>query len=230
MTTNTHEQSYDGWIGRDAYDSAGDKLGEITDIYYDDVSQRPEWIKVKTGRMGGARLVPIGGSQIYKGKGKDEGNEHLQVQFSADQIKGAPDIDADRHITAQEEQELYRHYGFDWQDSKATNYGYGKDYRNANRPDREHKYRAFDQKAGTWGTEARLHDEHAKVVGEATATSEVVEKRPVQEKVRLRKYQHTDMVPVTKEEVRVEKVDATTEDTTPRPTSTTTSTTSRNVR
>jgi hypothetical protein len=32
--TNT----YEAWIGRDAYDRNGDKIGEIEAIYYDDVT------------------------------------------------------------------------------------------------------------------------------------------------------------------------------------------------
>ena len=56
--------TYDGWIGRDAYDANGDKVGEITDIYYDDVTGRPEWVAVKTGLFGMKRtFVPIHGSQ-----------------------------------------------------------------------------------------------------------------------------------------------------------------------
>jgi hypothetical protein len=38
METTT---TYGGWIGRDAYDVNGDKIGEISDIYYDDASGRP---------------------------------------------------------------------------------------------------------------------------------------------------------------------------------------------
>ena len=49
--------TYDGWIGRDAYDADGDKVGEITDIYYDDVTGRPEWVAVKTGLFGMKRTL-----------------------------------------------------------------------------------------------------------------------------------------------------------------------------
>ena len=59
--------TYDGWIGRDAYDADGDKVGEITDIYYDDATGRPEWVAVKTGLFGMKRtFVPIHGSQLLR--------------------------------------------------------------------------------------------------------------------------------------------------------------------
>ena len=42
-------RTYDEWIGRNAVDSDGDKIGEIKDIYYDDVSGRPEWVRCRPG-------------------------------------------------------------------------------------------------------------------------------------------------------------------------------------
>ncbi len=60
-------RTYDGWIGRDAYDADGDKIGEITDIYYDDETGRPEWVAVKTGLFGTKHsFVPIHGSSVYR--------------------------------------------------------------------------------------------------------------------------------------------------------------------
>jgi hypothetical protein len=34
--------SYEGWVGTDAYDVNGDKIGAIDAIYYDDQTGRPE--------------------------------------------------------------------------------------------------------------------------------------------------------------------------------------------
>ena len=44
--------SYDVWIGRDAYDRNGNKIGEVEDIHYDDLTSRPEWVAVRTGLFG----------------------------------------------------------------------------------------------------------------------------------------------------------------------------------
>ena len=52
--------SYEGWIGRTAVDRRGDKIGTITDIYYDDATGQPEWITVKTGLLGTrSSFVPL---------------------------------------------------------------------------------------------------------------------------------------------------------------------------
>jgi hypothetical protein len=34
-------KTYEGWIGRDAYNRNGDKIGKIENIYYDDYTARP---------------------------------------------------------------------------------------------------------------------------------------------------------------------------------------------
>ena len=38
------------WRGRTMVDLAGDKVGQITDIYLDDATGQPEWATVTTGR------------------------------------------------------------------------------------------------------------------------------------------------------------------------------------
>jgi len=60
----------------------------------------------------------------------------------------------------------------------------------------------YDRERQDWGEERQDHEE---VIAEATAVSEDVQKVQRPETVRLRKYRRTEMVPVTKEEVRVEK-------------------------
>ena len=101
--------TYDGWIGRDAYDADGDKVGEITDIYYDDATGRPEWVAVKTGLFGMKRtFVPIHGSQLH-GEGDD-----LQLAFHKDMIKDAPRVDPEGHLSPAEERDLWAYYGYDY--------------------------------------------------------------------------------------------------------------------
>jgi hypothetical protein len=191
-------RTYDGWIGRDAYDLQGEKLGEIKALYYDDATNRPEWALVKTGTFGGSRLVPVHES-VADG-------DNLRLGFDRDFIKNAPDVgDVDEHLDPAQEEQLWSYYGFDYTDRTTT--GYGSRY-TGERADRDFAYNRYDAERQDWGDEARVHDE---VVAEATAVSEhaVVEAQP--ETVRLRKYRHVEMVPVTKEEVRVEKdVDPTT--------------------
>ena len=94
------------WIGRTVYDRQGDKVGDITDIYYDDRTGRPEWMTVSTGWFGTKeQFVPISGSTAQ--------GDDIRVDFDSELIKGAPGIDADdAHISEEEERRLYSHYGF----------------------------------------------------------------------------------------------------------------------
>lgn len=181
-------RNYDAWIGHDVYDADGDKVGEIDDIFYDDVTQRPEWLAVKTGLFGSKRtFVPIQGSSRY-------GDEDLQVGFTKDFIKEAPGIDPEGSLTSDEEQMLWTHYGYDY-DARTKNvqYGYGKSH-GTNRIDKDYDARWSEQRG----------ERRGEVVAEATATNETVTKQAQPETVRLRKYQWTEQVPVQREEVRVE--------------------------
>lgn len=101
MTTT---DTYEGWIGRTAVDRGGDKIGTITDIYYDDATNQPEWITVKTGLLGTrSSFVPLHGAE--------SDGEHLRLPFEKAQVKDAPSIDANGSLTPEEERTLYDYYG-----------------------------------------------------------------------------------------------------------------------
>src|SRR3954465_8235694 len=91
-------------IGQDVYDASGDKIGSASEVYLDDESGQPEWVTVKTGLFGTKEsFVPIRDADLT-----DDG---VRVSVSKDQVKDAPKIDTDGHLSPQEEQELYRYYG-----------------------------------------------------------------------------------------------------------------------
>ena len=49
-----------GWLGRVMVDRDGNRLGEITDIYLDGDTERPEWAVVRTGLFGmRSTFVPL---------------------------------------------------------------------------------------------------------------------------------------------------------------------------
>jgi hypothetical protein len=158
MQNLTH--TYDGWVGRTAYDNMGEKIGEITDIFYDDRTGRPEWVTVKTGLFKGNTFVPIHGSQlIHDPDDDDDDDDNLRLAFPKDMIKDAPRVDADSdHLSQTEEQELWSYYGYDYgADPKLKTYGYGTSY-TKNRADRDFSYRRWDADHKEWGepTEVRL--------------------------------------------------------------------------
>ena len=97
----------------DLYSVDGDKIGSIEEIYLDDRTNEPEWATVNTGLFGTSQsFVPLSGATVT-----DDG---LTVQYSKDQIKDAPRVDAGEHLGVDQEQELYRYYGVDGQGAEGV--------------------------------------------------------------------------------------------------------------
>jgi uncharacterized protein (TIGR02271 family) len=91
-------------IGADVYDADGTKIGTASEVFLDDQSGNPEWVTVKTGLFGTKEtFVPI--------READLTGDGLRVPVSKAQVKDAPKIDTDGHLSPQEEEELYRYYG-----------------------------------------------------------------------------------------------------------------------
>jgi uncharacterized protein (TIGR02271 family) len=90
--------------GAEVRGSDGAKLGKVDAVYYDNDTDQPEWVSVKSGLFGGhVSLVPLN-------QGNWDGNA-LTVPFDKDMIKGAPHHDPDAALSPQDEDDLYRHYG-----------------------------------------------------------------------------------------------------------------------
>ncbi|WP_406290090.1 PRC and DUF2382 domain-containing protein [Streptomyces sp. NBC_00209] len=90
--------------GLTVYDTEGEKIGNVGRVYVDDNTGRPDWITVKTGLFGMKEsFVPLAGARRV---GSD-----LHISHGKDQVKDAPGVDADAHLSVSEEEELYRHYG-----------------------------------------------------------------------------------------------------------------------
>ncbi|WBB60797.1 PRC-barrel domain-containing protein [Streptomyces sp. WMMC500] len=90
-------------IGVRAYDSNGDKLGTVDEVYLDDVTGAPQWAALRTGLFHRDAFVPLGPSELA-----DEG---LRVPFDRALIKDAPDFGVGRHLSPAQELQLYHHYG-----------------------------------------------------------------------------------------------------------------------
>jgi uncharacterized protein (TIGR02271 family) len=102
--TNTDQTQYEGWIGRDAVDQDGDKIGRIEEIYLDDQTGSPEWLAIKTGLFGmKLTFAPIAGSTAD--------GDNLRLPYAKSLVKDAPSVDPDGHLEPEEEATLYRHYG-----------------------------------------------------------------------------------------------------------------------
>lgn len=166
-------------IGRQAYDTRGEKIGKIGQVYVDDRSGTPTWATVHTGLFGMKEsFVPLQGADV---KGGD-----VALPVAKEQVKDAPHVgETNEHLDAREEQALLRHYNVGTGgDTRAASHGA------ADRADR----RTDDRDAAVTRSEERLR------VG--TETEETG-------RVRLRKYVVTEeqkvTVPVSHEEVRLER-------------------------
>jgi uncharacterized protein (TIGR02271 family) len=181
---NTPTKTYDAWIGQDAYDRNGDKIGEIEAIYYDDQTSRPEWVAVRTGLFGHkVTFAPIAGSSPH--------GDDLQLAYDKDLVKDAPNCEADGHLSEEEERRLYSHYQFDW-DDRTDFYG------ETDRADAGFETGWTDRSAtGTTDDAMTRSEEEMRV---STTQQEAG-------RARLRKYVVTEQqqmtVPVTRESARV---------------------------
>lgn len=91
--------------GSPVYDSAGEKIGKVDEIYYDMETRQPEWLGLGTGFFGNKRLLaPIAGAEERDG--------NLYLRYSKEQVKDSPAIESDE-IEPGYESSLYSYYGID---------------------------------------------------------------------------------------------------------------------
>lgn len=93
-------------IGRKAFDQHGTKIGTIDEVYLDDATGAPEWAAIRTGLFSRDAFVPLEPSEL-----KSDGT--LRIPFDRSLIKDAPDFGVGRHLSPEQELQLYHHYGLD---------------------------------------------------------------------------------------------------------------------
>jgi uncharacterized protein (TIGR02271 family) len=175
------------WQGATMVDRDGDKVGTVESIYVDDQTGEPEWALVNTGLFGTkSSFVPLAQAS---GSG-----DQVQVPYDKQLVKDAPRIDPDQHLAEAEEQELWRHYGLDYDSEYTTDRdGDGVD-------DHVQDTAVGRDTSGPTTDQAMTRSEEELRVG--TQTREAG-------RARLRKHVTTETrqvtVPVQREEVRVER-------------------------
>jgi uncharacterized protein (TIGR02271 family) len=175
------------WRGSNAVDNDGDKIGTIEEIYMDVETGEPEWLAVKTGMLGSkVSFVPIA-------QASEAGGE-VRVPYDKQQVKDAPNAEADNELSQEEEAALYRHYGLDYSESRSDT---GLPEGQGDVRDREAVGRDV---SGPTTDDAMTRSEEELRVGKASRE---------RGRARLRKYVVTEdvqqTVPVQREEVRVER-------------------------
>jgi uncharacterized protein (TIGR02271 family) len=94
-------------VGTDAYDIEGNKVGGIKEIFMDTDTGEPEWIGLDSGGLFGSKhvVVPTDGATRFQ--------NGIQVRYSKDQIKEAPNVGSEE-IKDDEEAKIYNHYGLQY--------------------------------------------------------------------------------------------------------------------
>ncbi|WP_104525579.1 DUF2382 domain-containing protein [Blastococcus atacamensis] len=192
------EQQISTIIGSTAVGPDG-KLGTVGEVYLDDETGRPEWATVRTGLFGTKEaFVPLAQADL-------SGSE-IRVPYDKNTVKNAPHIDSEGHLSPTEETELYRYYGL--QDGAGAVDTTTVDTTAVDTT-------AVDTVAGTTGNEHGTvgHDTSGPTTDSAMTRSEeqlrVGTQRVETGRARLRKYvvseNVTETVPVSREEIRVER-------------------------
>lgn len=92
-------------IGRRAVDRDGTKIGTVDEVYLDDATGTPEWAAVRTGLFSRDAFVPLEPSELV--------GDALRVPYKKSLIRDAPDFGVGRHLSPEQELQLYHHYGMD---------------------------------------------------------------------------------------------------------------------
>lgn len=93
-----------GWELRD---QEGEKIGKVDEVFVD-ANDRPEYLGVKMGLLGG-KLTLIPADIVQAG---DEGRL-IEVSASRDRVKEAPSLGSNEEITAERERGIRDHFGLD---------------------------------------------------------------------------------------------------------------------
>ena len=168
-----------------------DKIGTVHDVYLDRQTGEPAWIAISTGLFGSrVSFAPVEGASRH--------DDHLHLAYTKDQVKDAPNVEADGELSPQEEQALYTHYGLEWGQWDDATPDRTTDALGAD--DRFSRDTVGHDTSGPTTDDAMTRSEEELTVG--TARQEVG-------RARLRKFVTTEQVsqtgPVQREQVRVER-------------------------
>jgi stress response protein YsnF len=101
-------------LGARMIGAAGEELGSIEQVFFDDTTGAQEWARLRMGGLLGGkdRFVPLFGGKL---EGKD-----MKVPYDKQRVKDSPDLVVDRHITPEQESRLRTYYGLGPAGSKAS--------------------------------------------------------------------------------------------------------------
>jgi uncharacterized protein (TIGR02271 family) len=98
-------ERFDKLIGSTAIDAEGQKIGKVGQVYVSDTTGEPDWVTLNTGLFGTKEsFAPLYNSRTD--------GDQLLLAVSRQLVKDAPqpDLGAEGHLPASEVADLYRHY------------------------------------------------------------------------------------------------------------------------
>lgn len=107
----TDKLDYGIWVGHQAVDTSGKRVGKVSEVYMDDSTSEPAWVcvSIKAGLFANlTAFVPVRGVRPEGGR--------LRLPYDKEMVKGAPQVDqdGDGHLSGGEERQLYRYYTKRW--------------------------------------------------------------------------------------------------------------------
>jgi uncharacterized protein (TIGR02271 family) len=208
----TTAQSPESFMGRTAVDPQGDKIGKIGQVYVDDVTGQPDWVTVNTGLFGTKEhFAPLQGASVT--------GDDVVLPFDKNVVKDAPDVADASHLDPDEQDALYTYYAQYLTGSGTSGYtettgtaDYSETSGTAGYTESAGTTGTADY-AETSGTRSEGYDTSGPTTDDAMTRSEehlnVGTQRVEAGRARLRKYvvteQQTVSVPVSHEEVRIER-------------------------
>jgi len=194
----TNTVNPDAYIGRNAVDPEGNKIGSVGQVYLNDETGQPDWITVNTGLFGmKENFAPLNGATFS--------GDDLVLPYGKDVVKDSPDVSDASHLDADEQQSLYSYYE-QYVGSNGGNGGTAADYQTTTT-------NTTDELAGNGEVRSAGHDTSGPNTDDAITRSEehlrVGTEKVEAGRARLRKYvvteQQSVQVPVSREEVRLER-------------------------
>ena len=179
------------YMGRNAVDTQGTKIGSIGQVYVNDQTGQPDWITVNTGLFGmKENFAPLYGSSFT--------GEDVVLPFDKTVVKDSPDVADSAHLDPDEQQALYAYYQRYLGTGAAA--GTESEYvENTGTRDTGTRGAGYDTSGPNTDEAMTRSEEHLRVGTEQVEAG----------RARLRKYVVTEQqsvsVPVSHEEVRVER-------------------------
>ena len=111
MTTDTMLEAA-AFQGRPIFSADGTNLGDVSAVYLDKETRKPEWLAVRRGLVGGKQVLVPAVEATLRG-------DAIHVPYSEPQIENAPEAEGDE-VTQMRERELAAHYGLPYSEGRSS--------------------------------------------------------------------------------------------------------------